>query len=291
MAFTKKFNADPLRNRVYLLVHSDPKVGKTHMVLDLVRKHGDFVVLFSFDEGTFEVRQNPDAFEGKLAIAKPTSLKQLREDMEEGEKIVERLVHKGIPRWKIWTVIDTATHMQQRLMVEARQINVKNPQSGSSREFVRDAVTEVDFNVNLAHMTEVANWLATLRCNVIINALSREEQVNRNKTGRVVPAISGQSGLRFAGDADAILYLDKDKDEERFLSCALDEGGDRSGFLEKREPADLTHVMRKMLHRPLEKEVETLPAPAEAPKTDGAIIVAPKNDAPATETAEAPQTT
>lgn len=81
MAFTKKFSEDPLRNRVYLLVHSEPKVGKTHMVLDLVRKHGDFVLLYSFDEGTFEVRQNPEVFESKLAVAKPVSLKGLRDDM------------------------------------------------------------------------------------------------------------------------------------------------------------------------------------------------------------------
>lgn len=250
MGFTKKFTEDPLRNRVYLLVHSDPKVGKTHMVLDLVRKHGDYVVMFSFDEGTFEVRADPEKYESKLAIAKPTALKGLRDDMHEGAMIVERLVKAGVPRWRIWAVVDTVTHLQNRLMVEARQISVKNPDARDiRRDFVRDATTEVDFNINLTHMSEVANYLASMPCNVIVNALSREEYVERRKTGRVLPAITGQSALRFTGDADAILYLDRNEKGERWLTCDHEGGGDRSGRLSNREPADLMHIAEKMLGR------------------------------------------
>lgn len=250
MAFTKKFSEDPLRNRVYLLVHSEPKVGKTHMVLDLVRKHGDYVILFSLDEGTFEVRKEPEVYEGKLAIAKPTSLRSMREDMHEGSIFIERLVKQGVPRWRIWCVVDTLTHLQNRLMVEARQISVKNPDARDvRRDFVRDATTEVDFNINLTHMSEVANYLSSLPCNVIVNTLSREEYVERKKTGRVLPAITGQSALRFTGDADAILYLNRDDEGRRWLECDAETGGDRSGKLGRREPADLTEVANKMLGR------------------------------------------
>jgi hypothetical protein len=259
MAFTKKFTEDPLRNRVYLLVHSEPKVGKTHMVLDLVREHGDFVVLFSFDEGTFEVRKSPEVFEGKLAIAKPTSLKQLRDDMHEGAVFIERLVKAGIPRWRIWAVIDTVTHMQNRLMTEARQINVKNPDARDiRRDFVRDATTEVDFNINLAHMSEVANYLSSLPCNVVVNSLSKEEYVERKKTGKVLPAITGQSALRFTGDADAILYLNRNDAGERWLECDAETGGDRSGMLSKREPANLKTVAIKMIGRDPQASADTL---------------------------------
>jgi hypothetical protein len=282
MAFTKKFTEDPLRNRVYLLVHSEPKVGKTRCCLDLVRKHGDYVVMFSFDEGTFEVRQDPETYEGKLAISKPTTLATLRADMHEGEMLIERLVKSGVPRWKIWTVIDTATHMQQRLMVEARSINIKNPDARDSRrDVVRDATTEVDFNINLAHMTEVANWLSTVKCNVVVNALSREEFVDRKKTGRVIPALQGQSAMRFTGDADAILYLERDDKENRTFVCDPATGGDRSGKLESREPADLTLIVKKMLGRAIEattalpeKTDDAAPAPpqeAVASKTDAAV--------------------
>lgn len=250
MAFTKKFTEDPLRNRVYLLVHSEPKVGKTHMVLDLVRKHDNYVVLFSFDEGTFEVRREPQVYEGKLALAKPTSLRALREDMHEASMLIERLVKNGVPRWNIWAVVDTLTHLQNRLMTEARQISVKNPDARDvRRDFVRDATTEVDYNINLTHMSEVANYLSSLPCNVIINSLSREEYVERRKTGRVLPAITGQSALRFNGDADAILYLNRDDDGNRWLECDTETGGDRSGKLGKREPADLIAISNKMLGR------------------------------------------
>jgi hypothetical protein len=98
-------------------------------------------------------------------------------------------------------------------------------------------------------MSEVANYLSSLPCNVIINSLSREEYVERRKTGRVLPAITGQSALRFNGDADAILYLNRDDDGNRWLECDTETGGDRSGKLGKREPADLIAVSNKMLGR------------------------------------------
>jgi hypothetical protein len=255
MAFTKKFTEDPLRNRVYLLVHSEPKIGKTHMVLDLVRKHGDYVILFSFDDGTFEVRRDPETYEGKLAIAKPTSLRAVRDDMNEASVFIERLVKQGVPRWRIWVVMDTLTHLQNRLMTEARQITVKNPDARDvRRDFVRDATTEVDFNINLTHMSEIANYLLALPCNVIVNALSREEYVERKKTGRVLPAITGQSALRFAGDADAILYLNRDSEGKRWVECDTETGGDRSGMLGNREPADLIAIASKMLGRQNDSE-------------------------------------
>jgi len=283
MAFKKKFSEDPLRNRAYLLIHSEPKVGKTHMVLDLVRTHGQYVVMFSFDEGTFEVRKDPDTYEGKLAIASPTSLRGLRDDMHEGAMLIERLVKSGIPRWNIWAVIDTATHLQSRLMVEARQINVKNPDARDiRRDFVRDATTEVDYNINLAHMSEVANYLSALPCNVVVLALSKEEFVDRKKTGRVLPSISGQSGLRFAGDADAILYLDRDAEGNRWLTCDVETGGDRSGCLGKKEPADLVHILGKMLGRaPNGHKAETVPGKTVAEES-------PALPASAEETAEPP---
>jgi len=283
MTFTKKFTEDPLRNRVYLLVHSEPKVGKTHMVLDLVREHGDYVILFSFDEGTFEVRKNPEVYESKLAIAKPTSLKMLRDDMHEGAVLIERLVKAGIPRWRIWAVVDTVTHMQNRLMTEARQINVKNPDARDiRRDFVRDATTEVDFNINLAHMSEVANYLSSLPCNVVVNALSKEEYIDRKKTGKVTPAITGQSSNRFCGDADAILYLNRNDGGERWLECDPETGGDRSSTLAKREPADLKALVAKMLGRDphdtkKQEKRDTSPdsLPADAPPTPQTAEEAP----------------
>lgn len=277
MGFTKKFSEDPLKDRVYLLVHSEPKVGKTHMVLDLIRKHGHFVIMLSFDSGTFEVRQNPESFEGKLAIATPSSLQQLRDDMHEGTMMVEQLVRKGVPRSNIWVCIDTVNAMQGKLMIEARKINVKNPDARDSRkEFVRDAVTEVDYNVNLAHMGEVADWLSQVRCNVVINSISKEEYVERKKTGKVIPAITGQSAIRIAGDADAIVCLDRDREGRRWISCDLESGGDRSGRLHAREEADLVRIRDRMLGRTTDSSTGNgagmLPASSE--KNEAPVVLA-----------------
>lgn len=277
MGFTKKFSEDPLKDRVYILVHSEPKVGKTHMVLDLIRKHGHFVIMLSFDSGTFEVRQNPESFEGKLAIAAPSSLQQLRDDMNEGTIMVEQLVRKGVPRANIWICIDTINAMQGKLMIEARKINVKNPDARDSRkEFVRDAVTEVDYNVNLAHMGEVADWLSQIRCNVIINSISKEEYVERKKTGRAIPAITGQSAIRIAGDADAIVCLDRDREGRRWIACDLESGGDRSGRLRAREDADLVTIRDRMLGRATDSSTGggagMLPASSE--KNEAPVVLA-----------------
>ncbi len=280
MAFTKKFTQDPLRDRCYLLVHSVPKAGKTHMVLDLVKK-GHFVILFSFDGGTFEVRQDPATYEGRLAISTPTDLAELREDMAEAKKMISRLFSKnGIPKSKIWVCIDTVTAMQQRLMAEARKINIKNPDARDSRkEFVRDATTEVDYNINLTHMSEIADFCATVEANVVVNALSKEEYNERRKTGRVNPAITGQSGIRFSGDADAILCLEVDREGARKILCDTETGGDRSGHLSREEPADLVAICEKMIGRPSAgNSVATVPTPpAETPGT--AIVVANSSNA------------
>jgi hypothetical protein len=289
VAFTKKFTQDPLRDRCYLLVHSDPKVGKTKMVLDLVRKHGHFVVMLSFDAGTFEVRQSPEDFEGKLAIASPLTLSDLRDDMHEASSIVSKLARAGVPKANIWVCVDTLNALQTKLMVEARKINVKNPETRDSRkEFVRDATTEVDYNINLAHMGEVADWLAGVQANVIVNCISKEEYVERRKTGRVLPAITGQSATRFSGDADAILFLNRDKEGRRWIECDVETGGDRSGHLATEEPADLIVIRDKMLGRVVSKPKSDDARPTTESSGSTALAVVPKNDdAPAASTAEA----
>jgi len=287
LAFTKKFTEDPLKDRVYLLVHSDPKVGKTHMVLDLVRKHGHFVVMLSFDGGTFEVRQDPTAFEGKLAIASPSSLQQLRDDMHEATMLVEQLYRKGVPRSNLWICLDTVNALQAKLMIEARKINVKNPDARDLRkEFVRDASTEVDYNINLAHMGEVADWLGQVKANVVLNVISKEEYIERKKTGRAIPAITGQSSIRLMGDADAILYLDRDREGQRWISCEVDGGGDRSGRLRAREPADLVAIRDQMLGRGAGSSA-TVQAPTPALSAGTADAPPDHDDAPAESSAAA----
>lgn len=272
MGFTKRFGDDPLGKRIYALVYGDPKIGKTHMVLDLVRKHGDYVVLFSLDKGTIAVRQDPETFKGKLAIAYPSGLREMRSDMVEATTVISKLA-KAVPRSKIWVVVDTATHLQMKLLAEARKINVLNPDSRDPRsEYVRDAVVEADWNVNLAHMNEVADFLVDAKCNVVVTAHAKQESVDRKKTGRMVPALSGQSYSRFVGDADAILHLTQNKEGKRYLEAMTGDGlgGDRTGNLSRIEEPDLKVLQERMIGVPPQSaaltsgEAKALPEKGEA---------------------------
>lgn len=250
MGFTKNFDSDPLGERVALLLYGEGKIGKTRLILDLVKKHGDFVIMLSTDGGTMAVKQEPKVFKGKLAIAYPKNLRELRSDMKEARTIVASLYKQGIPRSRIWVALDTATHAQTKLIAEARRIHVNNPDARDTREeYVRDATTEVDWGINLGHMTEIADFLNIVRANVVVTALMKPERVNREETGRVIPALSGQSYTRFIGDADALLRLDADKEGKRFIEVFGGDilGGDRSGRLAPREVADLKHIQRTMI--------------------------------------------
>ena len=249
MGFTKNFESDPLGERIYVLVHGEPKIGKARLVLDLVKRHGDFVVLLSLDKGTLAVRQEPLVYKGKLAIAYPNGLREIRADMREAQTTIAKLAKK-VSRANIWVVLDTVTHLQSRLIAEARKINVSNPDAKDTREdYVRDAVVEVDWGINLAHMSEIADFLVNVKANVVVTALSKRERVKREETGRDVPALSGQSYSRFMGDADAILHLKADKEGARFLEVTAGDAlnGDRSGNLDEREPANLKLIQRKMI--------------------------------------------
>lgn len=283
MTFTKNFGSDPLGERIYVLVHGDPKVGKTHMVLDLVREHGDYVILFSLDKGTMAVRQDArrakaegrkSVFQGKLMIAYPDRLREVRKDMQEAERSISKLARAGVDRSKIWVVLDTVTHLQSKLLAEARRINVQNPSAKDDRpKYVRDAVVETDWGINLTHMAEVADFLVNVKANVVVLALSKKEKIEREETGRDIPALSGQSLSRFMGDADTVAQLRIDKKGNRFLALQSSEslGGDRSGMLSDREPADLKHIQRKSIGI----EVNALPADTETPKENGADAVTP----------------
>jgi hypothetical protein len=254
MAFVRDFTVDPYADRVYLLIFGAQKIGKTHLLLDLVRNHGQALILFDVDRGAFEVRKDPKSFRGRLVKSDAMSLRDLRKDLRGAIPIVEKAARK-LGRENTWIAFDTVTQAQTKLISEARMVNVKNPDARDPRdEFIRDAVIEVDWNINLGHMSELADALLDMRCNVVVTAHSRSEKSGRKETGRNIPALSGQSYNRFLGDADALLELNSFKDGERYLSPFIfgsDVGGDRSGNLtDPSYPADLTFIRKTMLGLP-----------------------------------------
>lgn len=254
MPFVRDFEDDPLAKRVYLVVFGPGKIGKTRSVLALVTEHSQYVFLMSVDGGILHVRQNPKLFKGKLGtyIEKSWTLKNARKNLSDAGARVKALTDKGVPPEKIWVVLDTATHLQTTLLAEARKVVVGKGHgkelASMSDEYEREMVTQVDYQVNLGHMAEIADALAGMPCNIVVICLDKAETKGRDKTGVMLPALSGGAYTRITGDADAVLRLVKEGDERVFRTfVAGGDSGDRSGNLDPSEPADLKHIQRKML--------------------------------------------
>lgn len=260
MPLVRDFEDDPLSKRVVLLVFGPAKIGKTLTALNLVTESRDFVILISVDHGAFQVRQNPGAYKGRLLRSDADNLVELRRDFKEAKLTVQRLFKQKVDAARIWVVLDTVTHLQTSLMKEARKVAVRNEsnelkQGSMGEEYLREMTIQVDYLVNLGHMAEVMDELLSFPCNVVLNALDKEESKRVGdksvKTGRTVPSISGsQVTSRVLGDVDAILEIRELQDGARVFRTFVDgstRGGDRSGRLDKFEPLDLKHVREKML--------------------------------------------
>lgn len=255
MPLVRDFEDDPLAKRIYVVVFGPGKIGKTRAALDLVTKHKQYVYLLSIDGGILHVRQNPKLFKGKLGIfveTGPWTLRSTRNNLREAHARVVATAKKGVPPEKIWVVLDTATHLQTAMLVESRKIVVAKGHgkelAAMNDEYEREMVTQVDYMVNLGHMGEIADALVGMPCNVVVNCLDKAETKGRDKTGVMLPALSGGAYTRITGDADAVLRLQKDGDERVFRTFVQGgDSGDRSGNLDPTEPADLKHIQTKML--------------------------------------------
>jgi len=233
--------------RILALVFGRPKVGKTRCVLELA-KNGHFVVMLSIDRGARqELHRNSKLYEGQVALAEVHGLGQIRKGTREAAELVKKLMKQGIPAGKIWVVVDTVSHMQIQLLQEARKIDQKNPSSKdlTDEDFLRDFTTQVDWGINLTLMGEQADILMSLPCNVVYIALEKTEKP-KGQPEKPVPAISGQSLQKFTGDADLILHMVSDDENRWFETSYRGGGGDRTGLLADREPADLLHVYNKI---------------------------------------------
>jgi hypothetical protein len=231
------------------------------------------MIMVSTDHGLLHVSKNPEAFNKRLAVANPRNLKDVRKTMKELRRKVDKLLASGQPPQRLWVVVDNLSHLQTRLMKEARKVQVE----GSARtgrgtmdtEYQREMTTDVDYGVNLGHMVEIADELDTLNCNVAILCLEKAEYgKDRKTTGKMLPSLSGQPAVRFTGDADVILHMKKDKAGARYF----ENKGDRSGLLADVEPADLAYIVSKMhgKHAP----VAALPAPE--PEDNAPIETSPE---------------
>ena len=270
MPFITNHEQDPHRGRLTYLIYGWWKTGKTSLLLRMLKEHSDQVVyLLSADKGDKQVSLTPRAFP-TLAIARPTTLGEWRADVKEVADRVDRLIsQKKRKAHNIWVAVDTISHCQVQLLAESRKLAVSVARSGKGRiesddEYVRDALTQVDYNVNLGHMAEITNALGRLPCNVVYIALERREKSDEgaNPKGFATPSLSGQALDKIAGDADVVARLVADDAGKRTLHIApgsMWTAGDRTGRLSATEPADIWALHQKWLGAlPAEPE----PAPA-----------------------------
>lgn len=248
--FSRDFKME--KQRLSVLLFGTPKVGKTRCILDLV-KRGNYVCLMSTDFGTLEVFRNPSLYKGRLVVAGIHTLNEMRQALIEGKDIVRKLIKSNINPKDIWVCIDTLTHLQVMLLMEARRISLKNPNSSEDDrdEYIRDMTTQADWGINLSLMSEVANMINSYPCNIVNIALEREDRT----THKASPAMSGQSKDRFAGDADLILRMICDNKGRRFQTSVLDGAGDRSGVLNESEEPDLIAIRDKIFGEQQQQKV------------------------------------
>jgi hypothetical protein len=246
-AFTSDFSA-PGQATTNLLIFGRPKLGKTRAALDVVRTDGHFVILISCDKGArVHLHREPAVFDGKVALAEPRGLVEIRHAIHEAAMKVRKLIKSGVEPGKIWIVVDTLTHMQFQFLQEARKIDQKDPthEDRKDEDFARDFTTQVDWGINLTLMGEQADMINPLPCNKIYIALEKTDKP-KGQAEKAVPALSGQSMHRFTGDADAILHMIQDGDNRVFQTTYAGGGGDRYGLLASHEPVDLIAIYNKI---------------------------------------------
>jgi hypothetical protein len=249
---------DPYLGRHIYMIYGVPGTGKTSAILNLIEQHPDQKVYYlSVDKGLTKLRDmNPAGFEakykGKMAWAYINGLRDMREALIELRDVKIKNLMTKVSSDNIWCVIDTVSHLQSQLLAEARKLDVSkgNKKGGKIQdddEYVRDLLTQVDYNVNLGHMVEITNAMLALPCNVVFLALEKND-TDRYDRKIAVPALSGQSREKICGDTDVIARMVIENGERKFFVQPGDGfyAKDRLGKLDPVEPPDFWALHQKI---------------------------------------------
>lgn len=248
--FVTDLSKDPFGGKISFCIYGAEKLGKTTLILKMLKDHPETrVYLVSADNGDTAARLDPAPYQGRLAIARPRSLKMWRDTMKELDAKVKTSIQKNSSH-NVWAVIDHMTAMQGELLTESRKLAVSTGRSGKGKiedadEYSRDLLTQVDYNVNLGHMVEVTNMLLSLPCNVVMFGLEK-----KGFNDSIISInLSGQGKAKVLGDADVIARLTIGENNTRVLLCQPGDdyqAGDRTGKLGAVEPADLWALRQKI---------------------------------------------
>ena len=230
----------PLR----ICLYGKAKIGKTYMLLQASAQHGIPLYLLSLDKGDTYMRQHREEFP-RVMVTYPETFGEVKDAISYCFSKAEKLVGKFGPNGVI-VALDTASHLQSMLM-QQQGAAAKSRKVSVGRDTV-ELTTQADWGVNLQLMTQVMLLLRDLPCLVVVTALEKSDSGGDKPAA--CPAISGQSYHRVLGDCDAIVRLTIKGAGNRILQChptTAWEGGDRTGRLSGREPADFHALVAKMI--------------------------------------------
>lgn len=249
--FVTNLSTDPFGGKIIFCIYSQEKLGKTTLIYKMLKEHPETrVYLVSADNGDTASRLDPTPYQGRLAVARPKTLREWRLTMNELKANIKASIIKNKPS-NVWAVIDHVTAMQGELLTESRKLAVQLGKSGKGNidtagdEYSRDMLTQVDYNVNLGHMIEITNELLALPCNIVMFGLEKKGF----EGAPITISLAGQGKAKVLGDADVIARLVVGDKDTRVLLCRPGDdfqAGDRTGKLAAVEPADLWALREKI---------------------------------------------
>lgn len=232
--------------RVTVCMYGAVRIGKTERLLRLAAA-GEYVYIVSADKGFADAVRHPEKYAGHLLVSASDRIGDVRNDIVNLGERIKAKVRGGAPVHNRWICVDTATQMQTNFLTEGRRVRVSGTFNPSvNTDIVRDAVTQTDWGINLAWMSEIITVLMGIPANIVFVCLEDTDKL----TGVPTAALSGQTRRHLMGTCDVILRMVRDEGGKRVFVTNQGSDGDagcRGDVLESKEPADLALIRDKFL--------------------------------------------
>ncbi len=235
-------------NRLTMLLYGEFRVGKTELCLKLLEGN-EILYYFPIDKGIRTMLYRKQEEKKKMLVSTETSYEGILSDVNSLTNRIIAQTSKKNDGYRRWVIVDTATQMQSNLLSEARKVQTagtNNPNVQNKQQ--RAHVTQTDWGINLAWMTQIVQMLIQIPCNIVFITLEAKDHF----TGKACPMLQGATAGRLPGSCDIIARLVRDGKKGRVLHCVGNEGmdgGTRGWELDDVEPADLVALRDKFLHR------------------------------------------
>ncbi len=228
MSFTIKNTNDKKQMKLNVVVYGPFKVGKTSLA-----KTVDNCLVISIENGMLCLADaGIDYIDCPTFTSASSMIKTIKENKD------------GVFDKYEWIMIDQLTELAQNMYPPLRdQMTREAIANGSKGSDGRQVWTR--FAEMIGGLVKEIRALDMHTC-ILAQSADREVEGIEKQT----VDLYGKSGHRIIGWIDEVFYMHIDSDDNRkFLTSSTDRtiAGDRSGKLDKIEPADLGHIQKKIL--------------------------------------------